>query len=530
MNAEIDLRELSLRRDERLAPPRRRLVSRYLLPLALVAGFAGVVAWAARDRLLPARRVTVVPVVATRSFQQRGGAAAFTAAGWVEPRPTPIHVTALAEGVIAELLVVEDQAVAAGEPVARLIEDDARLTLAEAAADLRLREAELASAAAALSAARTNLEFPTALEATLAEAEARLAERETERANLPFEIQMADSRLLLARQELEGKTRAGDGVAERTVQRAQSELDTAAAARAQLEERGPRLDRQIDALTRKRDALAQQLELLTEEKRAVADADARQQAAAAHVEQAKVAVETADLRLERMTVRAPAAGRVLSLVARPGSKLMGQDPNAMHEASTVVTLYDPSSLQVRADVRLEDVPHCAPGQGARIASDALAQPLEGEVLFATSSANIQKNTLEIKVAIPDAPAVLKPEMLVQVTFLAPEPTGESPPTERYRLFAPRALVESAGEASQVWVADLSAGVARQKTVRLGPASDDRLVEIVEGLQAADRLIATGRDGLEDGTRIEVVGEDAALGTEPSGAERPADEEQHDAHP
>ena len=512
-NVEIDLRDLALRRDDHPPTRRRSIVGRYLLPLALLLGFAGVVGWAARDRLLPARRVTVVPVVATRSFQQRGGGPLFTAAGWVEPRPTPLHVTALAEGVIAELLVVEDQAVAAGEPVARLIEDDARLALDSAHAERKLREAELASAAAALAAAKAHLEFPSDLDAALAEAEALLAEVEAERASLPFEIQLADSRLLLARQELEGKTRAGDGVAERAVQRAQSELDSATAARAQWDERGPRLDRQIEALGRKQAALAQRRQLLTDEHRAVAEALAREQAATAEAERAAVAVEAAELRLARMTVRAPLAGRVLALVARPGSKLMGQDPNAMHESSTVVTMYDPASLQIRADVRLEDVPHCLPGQRARIASAALSEPLEGVVLFATSSANIQKNTLEVKVALPDAPPVLKPEMLVEVTFLAPEPTGETPPTEQLRFFAPRALVEGESEAAQIWVADLAAGVARRRAVRLGPATDGELVEIASGLNAADRLIVDGRDGLSDGARIVVVGEDANVGME-----------------
>ena len=44
----------------------------------------------------------------------------------------------------------------------------------------------------------------------------------------------------------------------------------------------------------------------------------------------------------------------------------------------------------------------------------------GTVLFISSEADIQKNTLQVKVAIPDPPDVFKPEMLVDVTFLAPE--------------------------------------------------------------------------------------------------------------
>src|SRR5207248_2581217 len=183
MNANVDLRQLAVRREE--APPRspsrrKQLLTRYLLPAVILLGFLAVAGWAARDSLLPSRPVTVVPVLATRAELQQEGTPLFQAAGWVEPRPTPVVVTALTEGVIDKLLVVEGQEVRAGEPVATLIVADAQLALKTAEADLRLRKAEVASARAALRAAETNLEQPVNLRATLAEAEAMLAQKETE--------------------------------------------------------------------------------------------------------------------------------------------------------------------------------------------------------------------------------------------------------------------------------------------------------------------------------------------------------------
>src|SRR5438046_2519026 len=83
------------------------------------------------------------------------------------PRPTPILVTALAEGVVDKLLVVEGQEVQAGAVVAHLIDVDARLALKAAKADLQLRQAELNGAQAALQAARTNSDKPVHLEAML---------------------------------------------------------------------------------------------------------------------------------------------------------------------------------------------------------------------------------------------------------------------------------------------------------------------------------------------------------------------------
>jgi multidrug efflux system membrane fusion protein len=102
-------------------------------------------------------------------------------------------------------------------------------------------------------------------------------------------------------------------------------------------------------------------------------------------------------------------------------------------------------------------------------------------------------------------------MLVQLTFLAPKHAGEpSAPSERLRLLVPRSLVESGEGGSFLWVADQAAHNARRKPVKLGPINGE-LVEIVEGLNAADKVIASGRDGLKDGARITVTGEDTNLG-------------------
>ena len=115
-------------------------------------------------------RETTVPVLVTQAAAGRAGAPLFQAAGWVEPRPTPIYATALTEGVIERLLVVEGQEVRAGEPVAHLIAADAELALQTAEADLQIHEAELAQGRAALAAAQTRFRQPVHLEAALAEA------------------------------------------------------------------------------------------------------------------------------------------------------------------------------------------------------------------------------------------------------------------------------------------------------------------------------------------------------------------------
>lgn len=526
MSANLDLRQLAVPRDGDApaltrAAVRRHWLTRYLLPGGVLLGFLAVLAWAARDSFLPAREVTVVPVLsATDEMQTAAGEPLFQAAGWVEPRPTPVVVTALAEGVVEELLVVEGQEVRAGEAVARLIQSDARLALKTAEAEERLCEAECAGAHANQAAARVNKEQPVQLQAGLAEAEAMLAKTDTELANLPFQMRAAEARRKLAEIDLDNKRKAAvsGAVSEIALRTAESEWESAQASATELKNREPRLKREAEALTRKRDALGKRLELKTEEKRSLAEAEAGVQMMEARLDRARVAVQTARLRLERMTVRAPRNGRVLALAARPGMRLMGLAQGTFQESSTVVTLYNPAALQVRADVRFENVPQVQPGQPARIASPAApGGELEGEVLFATAISDIQKNTLQVKVAIKAPPATLKPDMLVQVTFLAPLGKNDTPKDGgSSRFLVPRSLVETADGGSWVWLADRAAGLAWKKSIKLGAVSGE-LVTVVEGLNAGDKIIASGRDGLRDGARIRVVGEDATLGVSSGGS-------------
>ncbi len=511
MAATVDLRQLAVDRSGAHASrrgPRRSVLARYVLPFGVVLGFGLIVAWSARDSLLPSKPVTVVPVVLMRAEVRESGTSLFQAAGWVEPRPSPVMVPALAEGVIEQLLVVAGQEVAAGQPVAALVDADARLALADAEADLEWKQAELASARAALTAARAEVEQPVHLEAALAEAESALARVETERATLPFAIRAAEARRQFARHDLDGKRSAGEAVAGRVVQRAEGDYDAAAAALEELSARAASLEAEATALRNQCEALRTRLRLKIDETRRLGEAEAAVRSAEAKVRRAELAVETAELRLERMTLRAPLAGRVLALNAQPGQRVSSR-PSASERASGgVLTLYDPQRLQVRADVRLEDVPHVQPGQPVRIESAVLAQPLTGTVLTARSLADMQKNTLEVTVAVDRPPPELTPDMLVRATFLAPErPAGSSEQgREPMRLLVPRPLVENGEGETSVWLADRLTRTARRQAVVLGNAGTEHLVEVVEGLNAMDRLVAGGREGLRQGDRIRITGE------------------------
>ncbi|MCC7425186.1 MAG: efflux RND transporter periplasmic adaptor subunit [Planctomycetaceae bacterium] len=516
----LDLRQLAVNRTAPppSAPERKRpraYLSRIVLPIVLFTGFAGLVGWAARDQFIGRTPVRVVPVSVSRAELRQSGTPLFQAAGWIEPRPRPILVTALAEGVLEDVFVIEGQDVEAGAKIATLIDTDVRLAAEQAAADRDIRQSEVDSARAEETAARQRLEQPLHLTSALADAESALAKVESERARLPTLIEAADATQENTRRSLASKESLGDAIAGRVLQQARADHQIAVSQRKELDARRPRLEEERTALAKKRDAVEQQLKLLVEEKRQLADAEAKRKGAEARLRQAELSLKGTHLRLDRMTVRAPQAGRVLSVIGRPGTRVMGLDPGGESRSSTVVTMYEPSALQARVDVRLEDVGHVVPGQSVTMESAATAERLVGRVVTATSQANIQKNTLEVKVAIDAPPAALRPEMIINATFLAPELPAKSGSGSEApeRIFVPRPLVDGTGAAATAWVAAHD-GSARKRSLKLGGNGPGDLVEVISGLNPTDRLIADGRDRIADGQRIQILGDDTTFTATP----------------
>jgi len=508
--SQLDLSQLAVEREQPAKAPaklKRSWLTRYVLPGGILAGFLSLFAWAARDSFLPAQSITITPVLVSRAEIQREGTPLFQAAGWIEPRPTPVMASSLAPGVILDMLVIEGQHVKKGEPVAILIDTDAKLALAQAKAKHTLQQAEVSRAEAILAAAKTNLAKPISLQASLADAGALLAKTQLAIGNLPYALEAAKTNQQLASENVRRKELAGDAITGRVLRESRAELATATNTVNELTAREPTLVMQLKSLQQKWDASAEKLKLLTEETRASAEAHANLAVAKAKSEQTRLEVKVAELRLERMIVRSPINGCVLSLDARPGQSLTGINPHSAQGSSAVVSLYDPQRLQVRVDVRLEDVPQVQIGQPALIESAALSEPIAGEVISVTTLADIQKNTLQVKVAVINPPAVIKPEMLGKVTFLAPpspvtvENQGDSP----LRLFVPESLVLGTEGGTSVWVADLSESLAKRKNVEVGRGTTDKgLVEIVNGLQPTDKLIVAGRESVSEGSRVRVA--------------------------
>jgi len=135
--ATADLTALSRAGGVSVARPRRRVLTRVVVPAAIILGALGLLAYAARESLRSAVDVTVAPVVlvsgtggAIGRVGEGGHQEVVQAPGWIEADPYDVGVPALATGVLKELLVLEGQRVVAGQVIAKLVDDDAKLALA----------------------------------------------------------------------------------------------------------------------------------------------------------------------------------------------------------------------------------------------------------------------------------------------------------------------------------------------------------------------------------------------------------------
>jgi hypothetical protein len=147
-----------------------------------------------------------------------------------------------------------------------------------------------------------------------------------------------------------------------------------------------------------------------------------------------------------------------------------------------------------------------------IETPAFKGVLQGRVLLPTSVASVQKNTLEVKVELLNPPETVSPEMLVKVSFLAPEdPNADSSEiTQTDQMFVPDSLVSDTDGQSYVWIVD-GQQQARHVAIQRGHSTPDGLTNVISGLQVTDKLIASGTEQLADGINVKIRSEDQTLG-------------------
>ncbi len=254
-------------------------------------------------------------------------------------------------------------------------------------------------------------------------------------------------------------------------------------ARAGLEEVAARIRKAEADLKRAEGLFAQKFISEEELQGRDTELDALRQAA----RRRRAAIRILSDRLERLTVRAPFAGRVVRESTEVGQWL--------EEGATVVELVDLSVIHVMIPVPEQHLHKIVKGQKARIALDALAEEtFTGEVTEIIPQGDLEARTFPVQVTLANPQARILPGMLTRVTF-------SSDPRQQSLLVPKDALVPRPDGGG--YVVKVVEGAADIVTVRIDSATEgDFAVSPLTGsLQSGDRVVVRGNERLRSGQRV-----------------------------
>ena len=213
----------------------------------------------------------------------------------------------------------------------------------------------------------------------------------------------------------------------------------------------------------------------------------------------------AELALDRTQISAEAAGIVLHRYVNPGDKrrAAADDPNS----AVIASIYNPQQLQVRVDVPLAEAGKLIIGQPARIYTAMLPGRLfTGRVTRIIGQADLQRNTLQAKVAIEAPHARMRPDVLCRVEFRGTgnAATASASNTAGHALWIPEQALDSTAREQTVWVVDPLSQTATQRGIKLTPAKQPGFQQVADGLRANEVVVLTGKEALTEGARVKEV--------------------------
>ncbi len=510
----------------------RPSITHWLALLLVVLILTPMAIWPALDTFRPVARVHVaraLPAIApanvsNASTEQADRPAPQTrtvqAPGWIEPDPYHTAVIALADGVVESIHVLEGQSVHKGQVLAELVSEDAELALRQAEAMVSTMEANLAKARAEHTAATTDWEQPVQRDREVATTAAALVEAQSELKRLPAEIKAVEADLRRWREEQQRVQQAYDKGAATTRERlvADYELASTQADLEALTLRKGVLEARVERLEAESNAAVRAAELRVAERLTLSSAAATVSDAQASLENARAQRDEARLRLDRMTIVSPIDGNVLHRLKVPGDKVMlgMDDPHSSH----IVHLYDPQQLQVRVDVPLADAAQVRVGQACEVVVDVLPDTVfAGEVTRIIHKADLQKNTLQVKVRVINPAEILKPEMLTRVRFIGDSP-GYSTSQQTPGTATSNKPIEGVGQAlntnrvrvpadcidgSRVWVVRSRRGLSGHvSAVSIEALEQENGFVTVEGPLSVGDLVVQQPTGLTPDERVKMT--------------------------
>ncbi|NJB67426.1 membrane fusion protein (multidrug efflux system) [Desulfobaculum xiamenense] len=204
-----------------------------------------------------------------------------------------------------------------------------------------------------------------------------------------------------------------------------------------------------------------------------------------------------ELTLARATLREAEAEYAKGEVSAPISGVIDElhvdAGEYVNEGEPVADIVDVSVIRIIVDVPELDVRFLHSGDSARVRVDAWPdRTWDGRIDFIASKADADTRTFRVRVVVANADAAIRPGMMARVSMVRREiPDAITAPLS--------VLLDRNGERILYVEKD---GVAHARIITPG-VLDGGTVQILEGLDAGDRLIVSGQAMVEEGTRVNV---------------------------
>lgn len=208
--------------------------------------------------------------------------------------------------------------------------------------------------------------------------------------------------------------------------------------------------------------------------------------AQARIAQAEAQVALAQDRLERTKIRAPFDGVITERYVDVGERV-----TAMPRVE-ILEIMDLDIVFVEVGIPERHVHEVAIGDVVSLKAEGLEQPVSGSVVLVNDKIDRASRTYRVRVAVVNEDRTLKPGQFVRVSFALRSAEA--------RVLVPREAVTYGGGQPQVFVCPGDRVALRD--VRLG-LGDDRRVEIVEGIEAGEKVVIDDPAVLSDGMQVEV---------------------------
>jgi multidrug efflux system membrane fusion protein len=221
----------------------------------------------------------------------------------------------------------------------------------------------------------------------------------------------------------------------------------------------------------------------------------RVRTARAEVTAQEAALQQAERNMRDAGVRAPFAGVIQSRDVQTGQYVQ---PGAL-----LSTLVRREPLLLRFQVPEGDATRLLSGMPVRFRVSQVQEDHHGRIIHVAESADPASRMVSVTAEITNPPDILRPGAFAEVSV----PVGSS----QNAPVIPETAVRPSERGFLAFVVD--EGLARERVLTLGLRTADGLVEVKDGLAAAESLVVRGAEALRDGAKVRIV--------PPGGVDQPA---------